>query len=434
MPLLTPQSAEFAIVSFEGPDEYSRAGGLAVRVRDLAETLADEGFRTHLFFIGDPNSPPVEERGNLVLHRWSQWISAHHPGGVYEGEWGKMQDLSSSLPPFLASEIVAPAASAGKIVVLMGEDWQTVQAMLHASYLFSQWTDAQGAPLQRHVIPVWTANNIFGFEGIDFSALTRAAAVMTVSRYMKHQMWPYGVNPLVVPNGITPASIVNVPAGETRKLRKAFGSEVALFKIGRFSPDKRWIMALEAVAILKHMGTRTRILLRGDRSPYGYEVLARAQSYGLVIEDLTDRYQGVDDLAAAVAERSQADVLNLRSFLPDALLPVIYASVDGVLANSGHEPFGLVGLEVMGAGGLAFVGSTGEEYAESDRNAVVLDTGDPREIVVQLLRLRDDKDEARRLKRQGKETARAYVWPEVLRELFTRLTYVALSRGVEVRA
>jgi len=427
MPHLTPQNAEFAVVSFEGPDEYSRAGGLGVRVRDLTEALAGEGFRSHLFFIGDPQLPAVEELDNLVLHRWSQWISAFHTGGVYDGEWGKMQDLTGSLPPVLAQEIVLPAARAGKAVVLMGEDWQTAGFMIQTRNLL-----ASHGMLQ-HVIPVWTANNLFGFEGIDFGALSGAAALLTVSRYMKHEMRRYGTNPLVVPNGITSGSIVDVPAADVKQLRKAFGREVALFKIGRFSPDKRWITALEAVAILKHTSTPARILIRGDRSPYGQEVIARAASYGLVIEDLTDRYAGVADLSAAIAAHPNADVLNLRSFLPDSLLPAIYAAADGVLANSGHEPFGLVGLEVMGAGGLAFVGATGEEYAEADRNAVVLDTDDPREIVVQLQRLRGTKSEARRLRRRGKETARAYVWPEVLKELFTKLEYVAMVRGVEVR-
>jgi glycosyltransferase involved in cell wall biosynthesis len=208
---------------------------------------------------------------------------------------------------------------------------------------------------------------------------------------------------------------------------------VALFKIGRFSPDKRWIMALESVAILKHTGTFARILMRGDRSPYGNEVLARAASYGLVIEHLTERYRTTDDLIGAIAAHPNADVLNLTTFLPDELVPVVYAAVDGVLANSGHEPFGLVGLEVMGAGGLAFVGSTGEEYAEANRNAVVLDTDDPREIVVQLRRLQVNGTEARALKRRGKETAKAYVWPRVLDELWTKLEYVALTRGVEIR-
>ena len=31
-----------------------------------------------------------------------------------------------------------------------------------------------------------------------------------------------------------------------------------LFKIGRFDPDKRWLMAIEAVARLKYSGHRWR--------------------------------------------------------------------------------------------------------------------------------------------------------------------------------
>lgn len=423
---ITPQTAEFVLVSFEGPDEYSRAGGLAVRVRDLADALSGEGFRTHLYFIGDPDLPGVEEQGNLVLHRWSQWVSAFHPAGVYDGEWGKMQDLSGSLPLHLAGEMLPSASEAGRVVVLMGEDWQTTEVMIRTSRLLAE------RGMLRRCVPVWTANNIFGFDGIDWRALTESAALMTVSRYMKHEMWRWGLNPLVVPNGITPSSVVAVDAAARRRLRKALGRDIALFKIGRFSPDKRWTMALDAAAILKRMEVPTRMLIRGDRSPYGQEVLARARSEGLVVEDLTERYHDVASLAAAIDARPRADVLNLVSFLPDSLLPVIYSCVDGVLANSGHEPFGLVGLEVMGAGGVVLVGSTGEEYAEPDRNAVVLDTDDPREIVIQLQRLQRAPEAVKRLRRRAKETATEYVWPTVLRELFTKLEFVALARGVEV--
>lgn len=423
---LHPGNAEFVLVAFEGPDEYSRAGGLAVRVRDLAEALAALEFHTHLFFIGDPALPAVEERGYLTLHRWSQWISAYHPGGVYDGEWGKMQDMSTSLPPYLIEQIVRPAAQQGRVTVLMGDDWQTVGTMIAAGIRLAE------ANLAHHVIPVWTANNNYGFEGIDWGLLTAAAVPMTVSRYMKHQMWRDGVNPLVVPNGLSPASVVDVDPRQARDLRKSFTSDVALFKIGRFSPDKRWVMAFEAVALLNRMGTRTRILIRGDRSPHGLEALARAREVGLVVQDLGDRYRSVGDLASAVAAEPHVDVLNLTSFLPDDLLPVLYAAVDGVLANSGHEPFGLVGLEVMGAGGLAFVGSTGEEYAEADRNAIVLDTDDAREIAVQVQRLRESPEQIREIKKRGKKTAKRYLWSEVLRELLIKLEYVALARGVEV--
>lgn len=423
---ISPANAEFALVSFEGPDEYSRAGGLAVRVRDLAATLAEFGFRTHLFFIGDPGLPAVEAEGSLILHRWGQWISAYHPGGVYDGEWNKMQDLSQSLPPVLTNEVVRAAAVQGRRTVVMGEDWQTVDTVINTARTVA------ASNLSEHCIPVWTANNVFGFDSIDWAALTAAAQPMTVSRYMKHEMWRYGVNPLVAPNGVAPSAVVDVPPADTKQLRAAFGGDIALFKIGRFTGDKGWHPALESVAILKSRGVRARLLIRGDRSPYGQEVLSSATALGLTISNLGTRFTSVSDLADGISIHTEADVLNLTAFLPDSLVPAIYASVDGVLANSGHEPFGLVGLEVMGAGGLAFVGSTGEEYAIAESNAVVLDTGDPREIVVQLLRLRDDPTMAERLKHQAKETARTWVWPRVVPELLAKLEYVALARGMEM--
>ena len=51
-----------------------------------------------------------------------------------------------------------------------------------------------------------------------------------------------------------------------------------------------------------------------------------------------------------------------------------------MLANSGHEPFGLVGLETMAVGGVACTGCSGEDYAVPGYNALVLETNDPREF------------------------------------------------------
>ncbi|HLJ66705.1 MAG TPA: glycosyltransferase family 4 protein [Chloroflexota bacterium] len=424
--MLSPDDTQFAIVSFEGPDQYARAGGLAVRVRDLSLALAQLGYRTHLFFLGDPALPAREEQGRLVLHRWCQPESARFPGGVYDGEWEKLRVLEESLPPVLADEIVRGAADRGAITIIMGEDWQTASTMIRSARLLDE------AGLTHHAVPVWTANNLYGFEAIDLPALDLAVTILTVSRYMKHRMQAFGLNPLVTPNGIAPGSLVQVPAGERQRLRTAFSSDVALFKIGRFSPDKRWLMAMDAVALLNRDAgsARARLLIRGDRLPYGQEVLAHARAQGLSVAELPDRYGDVASLAAAVAAHPDADVLNLTSFLPDSLLPAIYAAVDGVLANSAHEPFGLVGLEVMAAGGLPFVGATGEDYAEPLRNSVVLDTDDPREIVVHLRRLLARPAEIEQLKRNGLATAQRYVWPAILEELFAKLEYAALTRGV----
>lgn len=102
---LAPDNAVFCLLSFEGPDRYSQAGGLGVRVTHLAETLAERGFTTHLIFVGDPAALGREVRvdGRLTLHRWCQWISAHHPAGVYDGEDGKQRNLRSRRLPLSMS-------------------------------------------------------------------------------------------------------------------------------------------------------------------------------------------------------------------------------------------------------------------------------------------------------------------------------------------
>ena len=60
---IAPDNAQFVLLSFEGPDRYSLAGGLGTRVTELARALAQAGFTTHLIFIGDPNLPSVETVG-----------------------------------------------------------------------------------------------------------------------------------------------------------------------------------------------------------------------------------------------------------------------------------------------------------------------------------------------------------------------------------
>jgi hypothetical protein len=55
---------QFHILSFEGPDEYARAGGIASRVTGLVRALADAAYETHLWFVGDPTRPGQERQGN----------------------------------------------------------------------------------------------------------------------------------------------------------------------------------------------------------------------------------------------------------------------------------------------------------------------------------------------------------------------------------
>ena len=153
---------QFHILSFEGPDGYARAGGLATRVEGLSDTLASLGFETHLWFIGAPDFPGHERRGLLHLHRWAQWVSRHHPGGVYDGELGKSSETARTLPPHLAQEILSPHLRRGGRAVVLAEEWQTVDAVLHLDWLLEQ----EG--LRDRVTILWNANNTLELKRINW--------------------------------------------------------------------------------------------------------------------------------------------------------------------------------------------------------------------------------------------------------------------------
>jgi hypothetical protein len=395
-------------------------------VKGLTRALARRGYDTHLYFVGDPDLPGEEtlEDGKLHHRRWGQWISAQHRGGVYDGEEGKIRDWNLSLPPSVIDNVIAPAVAAGSYVVVLGEEWHTTWSMS----LISDTLYRRG--LRDRVVMMWNANNTFGFHRIDWAALTEAATLTTVSRYMKFEMWDWHQNAIVIPNGIPRSSIADADPLAVAELRAAAGADHFCFKIGRFDPDKRWLMAVSAAAYLKRHGSRVKLLMRGGKEPHGGEVLDHARRQGLVVLDAATP-QDVAGLAALLRGNPDADVINLTTFVPDALLAVIYPACDAVLANSGHEPFGLVGLEVMAAGGLAVTGSTGEDYADAYRNALVLETSDPVELVTELALLKERPRLAAHMRKRGRTTAREYTWERVIDQLLLRVEFAAAQQGVK---
>jgi glycosyltransferase involved in cell wall biosynthesis len=93
---------------------------------------------------------------------------------------------------------------------------------------------------------------------------------------------------------------------------------------------------------------------------------------------------------------------------------VLFRAATAVLANSGHEPFGLVGLETMAVGGLACTGCSGEDYAVAGRNALVMQTADADEFVRLFQRLQANAEEDGAIRRAGRRTAEAFAWPEIV--------------------
>jgi glycosyltransferase involved in cell wall biosynthesis len=116
--------------------------------------------------------------------------------------------------------------------------------------------------------------------------------------------------------------------------------------------------------------------------------------------------------------------------LPEEFVRTIYAAADATLANSGHEPFGLVALEVMAAQGIAVTGSTGEDYAISFENAIVTETDDPDEIVGYLLYLRRHPEEQERIRCAGRNTAEQFLWSQVIENLVGKLEFLARKQDI----
>jgi glycosyltransferase involved in cell wall biosynthesis len=414
---------QFHVLSFEGPDLYSRAGGLASRVEGLSETLAGLGFETHLWFVGDPALPGHEERDNLHLHRWCQWVSSHHPAGVYAGESGKQLEYAYSLPPCLFGAALEPHLREGGSAVVLAEEWQTAHAILHLDALLR----AKG--LRERVTLLWNANNTFGFERIPWRELTQAARITTVSRYMKHRMRDWGVEALVVPNGLSRDAFDPPDRAGVAALRSQFRDRTVLTKMARWDPDKRWLETIEIVAELKRQSWRPLLVARGGSEPHGREVIAAAVSRGLRVVERCLRSPGADGIVDALREVADADVVDLRSHVDPVARRALFRATGAVLANSGHEPFGLVGLEAMAAGGIACTGCSGEDYAVPGQNALVLETGDAQEFMGLFERLRRNPAEERSLRRAGQATARRYAWPEVVRRVL--LPRVELSVGAQ---
>jgi glycosyltransferase involved in cell wall biosynthesis len=413
---------QFHILSFEGPDEYARAGGIASRVTGLVRALADAAYETHLWFVGDPARPGHERQGNLHLHRWCQWISQYHPSGVYEAEEGKRADYVTSLPPFLLREQLLPYLQSGGHAVIMAEEWHTVDAVLHLDWLLRE------AQVRDRVTILWNANNTFSFHRIDWRRLAEAAIITTVSRYMKQLMQRWGVSPMVIPNGLPTEAMVRPERQAVAAFRTRLQHRTVLCKVARWDPDKRWILAIDILGALKQQGWRPLLIARGGVEAHGGEVLGAAARAGLRVTERVFPEPGIQGLLKTVENLEGIDVVNLRSAITLPPRRVLFHAASAVLANSGHEPFGLVGLETMAVGGVACTGCSGEDYAVPGYNALVLETNDPREFTALFSELHANPRRERGLRQAGCATAKHYMWGQIIQHLLLpRLHFLAKS-------
>lgn len=395
----SPDQVEFLWVSMEGIDPYSWVGGLATRVVGLTEELAARGFSVRCLFCGDPHGPEESVQGHRIWQRWGQAISRRYPSGVYEGEAEKAAYLRQWLPAAVVRR-AREAHALGRRLVVVAEEWQTAAALVEASDAL--WR----AGLRAAATLMWNANNVYGFDRIDWSRLAYVAHLTTVSRYMRGRL-PAAAPVTVIPNGLAAGSYRCAPEATVARLREAFPADLRLFKVGRYDADKRWELALETVARLRRAGTEARLLVRGGHGPEAESVRQRAASLGLAWARCAAG--GIDGLTEALARRREP-VVEIASWISEDTLRALYRAADAVLAFSAMEPFGLVGLEVMAQGGVVLTGNTGEDYAVPFQNALVVDSDQADEVVALLGWLATDAQLVRRLRREGRRTAARYAW------------------------
>jgi glycosyltransferase involved in cell wall biosynthesis len=240
---------------------------------------------------------------------------------------------------------------------------------------------------------------------------------------MKQRMWSVGVDPLAVPNGLPSDAFEEPHPAGVRAFRGRLRGRTILAKLARWHPDKRWATSLAIVAEIKRRGWRPLLIARGGDEPYGGEMRSLARSLGLRWAD-RPLAGGADEagILAAIEQTGEADIVHLSAHIGPTPKRLLFHSADAVLANSVHEPFGLVGLEAMAVGGLACTGCSGEDYVLPGQNALMLETDDPREFLQLYASLRSDPGAARALRRAARWTARRFAWVEVIgRTLLPRL-------------
>ena len=154
---------------------------------------------------------------------------------------------------------------------------------------------------------------------------------------------------------------------------------------------------------------------------------------GLRVIERVLRCPGEEGLIDALRNTRDSDVVLLTTPLARAAAQLLFAGSAAVLANSGHEPFGLVGLEAMAAGGIVGVGGTGEDYIVPGWNGLVLQTNEPGEFITAFRRLQSHPQEKRSLRHNGLVTAGRFAWAEIVqRVVLPRLS--ASVRAVDERS
>ncbi|MFB0519951.1 MAG: glycosyltransferase, partial [Desulfatiglandales bacterium] len=289
-------------------------------------------------------------------------------------------------------------------------------------------------------------NEIYGFEQIDWDYLSRATTITVVSEYMKQIMLKRSINPVVIANGIPEALLEEVSKADISRMRETLDTATIFTKVARWREDKGWKPAVRAIHNLNKLGESSKLLAHPAMESDRQKITHQAKSLGLVMKNIyldgdpKKHYlravskQDFTPYFEALSQGSTADILNLLFPLPPSFLRVLYQASDVVLASSGHDPFGLAGMEAIAAGAVVFTSRSAEGHAEHMGNAIVLNNYNAEEIQFYASHLRMHPEKIDMIRASARQTAEQWTWQEVARRLLYKLEYQAQAQGIDLTA
>jgi glycogen synthase len=382
---VVPLTNRVLILSWEYPPVIE--GGLARHVRKLAEELVRQGVGVDVLTRGGSESPAVEERAGVSVHRvrepsWPRdldrfvaWVERMNEDMLLVGE-SLAEERSYDLVhghDWLVANACAALADRLKVPYVT-----TIHATEHGRH--QGWVDK---PPQSHIHAVerWMAR--------------RADSVITCSHYMRgHAADIFDIDEeriTVIPNGIDPRDLR--PVGDLQALRREFASpqERLVLLVGRLVYEKGFQLALDALpGVIERVGG-VRFLVAGSGT-HEAELKAQAQKLGL-----TDR--GV-----------------FLGWIGDDALHSLYRIADLCVVPSIYEPFGLVALEAMASGCPCIVADTGglrEVVPSGERVGLRFNGGDAEHLGMMIERLLIDSVLRDRLVVEASEHVLSFDWSDV---------------------
>ncbi len=414
--LPVPGETNIVLLSFEGPDQYARRGIVGGYVSGLGHAFADAGFATTIVFVGDPDAPREEElaqtgTGALRLVRWGQWISRYYPDGPYEDEDARVLDFAEGVPAYIADlseahlrEQTSQSAAPGLVVIAC--EWQTSQALqgLHDELL------RRG--LRHRAVLIWHMGHILNLGHVDLAAVARTSAITTVSRYLKHELWKHGQDPLILPPGVDDRHFDSAPADVQAGISALAGSRPLLF--APVLPPTRSSAIYGALATLRNAGIRPLLVLG---HPPDDDTVAAASQHRFSVTA-----QGELRMPSTVPD---ADLLFPSEPLPEVAIRAFYEVALATLLVDHGDATATSLLQAMAGRAVVVADNAMHDPLIPFANGVALETTHPAEVVATLIELLRNPESLASIRINARRTAAGYAWPHTLASVLVKVAFLA---------